>query len=115
MTPQTENSTKPVAEKYAPQTKLAIAYFHLSVMFAGSEMNSASVRIEGQAAGSNCVDSIRPATLMPDGSARVIAEGEPALGLLLIKKCHDLHSGKRVQRQTFVPFANVKGCDYRGE
>lgn len=97
-----EKSAEP---KWVPKTKLAVLYFHGSVMF-GTELSSAAV---GNA-GSNCVDEILPGRLADDG--RVILGSEGAQGLVLRKRRHDLHNGKRWLDQTLVPWANIKTIGY---
>jgi hypothetical protein len=106
---------KPAPEPtYAPQTKLAVVYFKESVTF-GTEMQSASVPVRLKSGdlqrGSNTVDSIEVAGLNTDGSIFIDAEFPPA-GLVLRSKVHDLHSGKRIVRQVFVPWSNVKSIGY---
>lgn len=101
--------------QYVPQTKLAVVYFRESVTF-GGEMQSASTPIRRPDGtfqrGSNTVDEILVAGLNPDGSA-FLADGEqPPDGLMLRSRHHDLHNGKRIIRQVFVPWANIKSIGY---
>jgi hypothetical protein len=106
---------KPTPEPtYAPQTKLAVVYFRESVTF-GTEMQSASVPVRLKSGdlqrGSNTVDSIEIGYLGKDGS--IAADNpSPSDGLVLRSKVHDLHSGKRIVRQVFVPWSNVKSIGY---
>ena len=91
--------------KWAPKTKIFVAYFSGSVMF-GTEMSSAAVGNNG----SNCVDSILPGRMADDGS--LVTGSDKAQGLVLRKKRHDLHSGKRSLDQCLVPWSNIKGIGY---
>jgi hypothetical protein len=112
--PTTEpRSTEPV---YVPHTKLAVVYFRESVTF-GGEMQSASVPFKlkdgTSQRGSNSVDEIKLAWLTVDG--RVIddhAQGDVPHGLVLRSKVHDQHNAKRIVRQVFVPWSNVKSIGY---
>lgn len=104
-------SEKSAEPKYAPQTKLSVVYFNESVSFGGVEMNSASV---GLTSASNSVDSIVPGWLAGDGSILVGHEGdaEGARGMVLRKKRHNLHTGKRTLDQTLVPWSNIKNVGF---
>lgn len=102
---QTSKPAESAEPKYSPQTKLAVVYFHGSVMF-GSEMNSAAV----SKVGSNSVDSIVPGRLGEDGGCILGSEG--AQGLVLRKRIHNLHTGARQLAQTLVPWANIKSVGY---
>ncbi len=104
---------QPQEPKYVPQTKLAVVYFRESVTF-GGELNSASVPMKvgpNIQRGSNTVDEIFVAGLNNDGSIFVDSEF-PSSGLVLRSKVHDAHSGKRIIRQVFVPWSNVKSIGY---
>lgn len=113
-TPQTQQPEKSKEPTYAPQTKLAVVYFRESVTF-GGELQSASVPrvINGSVQrGSNSVDEIRAAWVDDDGALFFANADRGPDGLALRSKVHDQHSGKRIVRQTFVPWSNVRSIGY---
>jgi hypothetical protein len=119
MTPQTENAkqpkpTLPPEPEYKAQTRLSVVMFAGSIMF-GTEMDSASVWVPGSKgqAPSNAVDSIELAWLNSRGE--VISDypqSDTPHGLVIRKRVHDLNTGRRVIRQTFVPWARVRSISY---
>ena len=102
--------SEPTPKKPEQPMRLAVAYFRESVVLV-SEVSSASV---GNA-GSNCVDSILPAIMLPDGASRPTREVERPDGLLITKRYHDAQTNKRAVRQTFVPWASVRCVGYAAE
>lgn len=101
--------------EYKPMTKLSAVHFDRSVMF-GSEMESASVWKPGSqgAAPSNSVDEIVPVCVDAAGGLVGINEksARQSDGIALRKRVHDLNTGRRIVRQTFVPWVNVRSISY---
>ncbi len=98
--------------EYKPQTRLSVVMFDRSVMF-GAEIDSASVWVPGSKgqAPSNAVDSIELAWL--DGQGNVgTGHGTPSDGLVMRKRVHDLTNGRRIVRQAFVPWSNIRSIIY---
>lgn len=100
---------------YKPMTKLAAVHFDRSVMFT-SEMESASIWKPGSsgAAPSNSVDDIFPALVGPNGDISLASDktSRPTDGIVLRKRIHDLNTGRRIIKQTFVPWANIRSISY---
>lgn len=101
----TDAPAKSAEPKFTPKTRLAAVYFDGSVSF-GSEMASASVG----GTGSNVVDSIFPGHIADDG--QIVLGSEGATGLVMRKKRHDLHNGKRSIDQCWVPWARIRNVGY---
>jgi hypothetical protein len=95
-------SEKPSKPEYAQQSRLSVVYFRAPVNFGGEEKESVSVPSKadlerGQRA-SNAVDGVEPDETLP--------------GIVLLKRRHNLHSGKREEVRTFVPWSNVRSISY---
>jgi hypothetical protein len=92
-----------MGDEFRPCTRLVSATFVHSVAFGGE---SQSVQI-----GRN-VDSLVPGILSADGSAVGIEKGQRADGIILRQRYYDRVTGRRMIRQDFVPWANIRSLSY---
>jgi len=94
-----------------PEQVLCGVHFTASAPW-NNEAMSAHLGVDGQP---GSADSILPARL--DGKGRVvpITDNQRADGVVIRKRQHDRIRNRSYVSQVFVPWANVKGLQYREE
>ena len=106
-----KTAPQPTEPYHAPCLRLSVVYFRDSVWLQ-SELQSVSVALPGFPLTANSVDSVEPANVLPDGSCVPVTATERGHGLLISKKVHNLHTGKRHVMRTFCPWHNVRSISY---